>query len=84
MVTDNKNGQFWALMGVTHAFLIIFVIQRWLGGSLLYHLIKFEAALSAEVSFLCFSVLHSQDNGGQKKPECKFKWPLSSHHQATG
>jgi hypothetical protein len=84
MVTGNKNGQFWALMDVTHTFLIITVIQRWLGGSLLYHLIKFEAALFADVSFLCFSVLYSQDNGGQKKPECKFKWPLSSYHQVTG
>jgi hypothetical protein len=58
-------------MGVTRTFLIISVIQRWLGGSLLYHLIKFEAALSADVSFLCFSVLHSQDNGGQKKARVK-------------
>jgi len=81
-VTGNRNGQFWAPMDVIHTFLIICVIQRWLGGSLLYHFIKSEAALSAEVSFLCFSVLHSQDNGGLKKPRCKFKWPLSANHQA--
>jgi len=81
-VTGNKNGQFWALMGVTHTFLITCVIHRWLARSLLYHFVKSEAALSAEVSFLCFLVLHSQDNGGLKKPECKFKWPISAHHQA--